>query len=288
MSGECLLLEMFMLKPAKPAAAGVAVALSLVLGLGMLAQKAEALAIVIFSPPPQAQPAPKVAEQRLAEIANYDVIVFIDSSRSMSKTLSPETRWSNTPVYPLPAGVSPSLSRWQWCSEQTENLSEQLQKSLKSHVNDHLKVVLFSDNYKVYKDVDLNSVPTFFASNHPYGNTNANAALRSQFRAYFDARDKNREAVRPLLVAMITDGCPDDPLALRQTIIDATNKMQDPNEIAITFLQVGIDPKATKYLRELDDCLVGSKARFDIVTTKSFDQVNQSGLAIALLDAVHK
>jgi uncharacterized protein YegL len=278
-----------MLQITKPAAAGVAIALSLVLGLGSLAQKAEALAVVIFSPPQQSQPAPKVSEERLAEIANYDVIVFIDSSRSMSKGLSPETRWSaNSSSSALPAGMSPTESRWQWCSEQTEGLSKQLQSAHNDKLKDHLKVVLFSDNYKVYKNVDLASVPTFFASNHPYGNTNANAALRSQLRDYFEARDQNKEAVRPLLVAIITDGCPDDPLVLRQTIINATNKMQNPNEIAITFLQVGIDPKATKYLRELDECLVGSKAKYDIVTSKSFDQVNQSGLAIALLDAVHK
>ena len=274
-----------MLKMSKPAAAGLALALSFILGLGTMAQKAEALAVAIFAPQ---QPAPAVSPQRLAEIANYDVIVFIDSSRSMSKTLAPQSRRSARPVAELPAGVSPTESRWQWCSEQTESLSQQLQSSLKDHLNDHLKVVLFSDNYKVYKDIDLTSVPAFFASNQPYGNTNANAALRSQLRAYFAARDKNEGPVRPLLVAMITDGCPDDPLALRQTIIDATNKMHDPNEIAITFLQVGVDPQASKYLRELDDCLVGSKARYDIVTTKSFDQLNQSGLAIALLDAVHK
>jgi uncharacterized protein YegL len=277
-----------MCKSSKPAAAGAAIALSLILGLGSLASRAEALAVMIFSPSQNAQPiAPPVSEERLAEISKYDVIVFIDSSRSMSKSLSGETGWNPSPIVNLPTGVSPGESRWQWCSEQAESLSKQLENTLKKHPSDQLKVVLFSSKFKVYKNVDLTSVPTFFASNHPYGNTNANAALRSQLRAYFEAREQNKN-VKPLLVAMITDGCPDDPLALRQTIINATNQMQNPNEIAITFLQVGIDPKATKYLRELDDCLVGNKARYDIVTTKSFDQVNKSGLALALLDAVHK
>ncbi len=189
----------------------------------------------------------------------------------------PEARRYAAPIASAPAGVSPGESRWQWCSEQTESLGKQLQNTLKDHLKDHLKVVLFSDNYKVYKDIDLTSVPTFFASNQPYGNTNANAALRSQLRAYFAARDQNKDAVRPLLVAMITDGCPDDPLALRQTIIDATNKMQNPNEIAITFLQVGVDPKAlSKYLRELDDCLVGSKGSL----RHSHDQVLRSGKSV--------
>jgi hypothetical protein len=86
--------------------------------------------------------------------------------------------------------------------------------------------------------------------------------------------------------------------------------MHNADEIAITFLQVGVDPKASKYLRELDNDLVGAsttggvarkigsnssasniaglnEARYDIVTSKTFDQVNKSGLALALLDAVH-
>jgi uncharacterized protein YegL len=204
----------------------------------------------------------------------------------MSKTLSGEAHWTPTPIAELPSDVSPSESRWQWCSEQTDNLSQQLQTALSSPPDKNIRVVLFNDRYKVFKDVDLNSVPTFFANNRPSGNTNANAALRSQLREYFAARDQE-ENVKPLLVAMITDGLPDDPLTLRQTIIDATKKMRNPGEIAITFLQVGVDPKATQYLRDLDHGL-GSRAKYDIVTSKSFDQLNKSGLALALLDAVHK
>jgi len=275
-----------MFKLLRPAVAGVAVALSLFLGAGALISRADAMAVVVFSPPMQSKPAP-VSDERLATIADYDVIVFIDSSKSMSKTLSGTTKWTATPVANLPSDVSPDESRWQWCAEQTESLSKQLQRSLKAHAQDHLKVVLFNDRYKVYKDVDLSSVPNFFNNNRPGGNTNANDALKSQLRAYFAAREQN-ENVKPLLVAMITDGCPDDPLGLRQTIIDATKRMHSPDEIAITFLQVGVDPKATRYLRELDNDLVKARARYDIVTSKSFDQLDKSGLALALLDAVHK
>ena len=285
MSGECLVESTEMFKLPKPAA-GVAIALSCFLGIGVMASRAEALAVVIFSPPEQAKPAAP-PPTRMSQIANYDVIVFIDSSRSMSRSLSPETRWTEKPRYELPEGIAPGQSKWQWCAEQTENLSKQLEDNFKNHPDDHLKVVMFSDKSTEYKDVDLRSVPTFFANNHPYGNTNANAALRAQLHEYFAKRDTNKDSVRPLLVAFITDGAPDDPFALRQTIIDATKKMQNPDEIAITFLQVGIDPSAGKYLRELD-CGLGSSAKYDIVTTKSFSQLNQTGLAVALLDAVHK
>ena len=277
-----------MFKLPKPAATGVALALSCFLGLGAFASRAEALAVVILSPPEQAKPSAPTPT-RMAQIANYDVIVFIDSSRSMSCTISPETRWVEHPRYQLPEGVVPGQSKWQWCAEQTEKLSKQLDSSFQNRADDHLKVVMFSDKSKEYKDVDMSSVPTFFADNHPVGKTNADEALRIQLKEYFAKRDHNKEAVRPLLVAFITDGAPDDPFGLRQTIIDATKKMQNQDEVAITFLQVGIDPKASRYLHELDSDLVkSSSAKYDIVTTKSFNQVNESGLAVALLDAVHK
>lgn len=273
-----------MFKITQPFLAAVAAAMSLILALGLLVLDANALAIVVLSPPAPAQSMPVLPPEKLAAISNRDVIVFIDSSRSMSRSIDPSGHLPGRRRN-AEADGPPAPSRWQWCSEQTEHLSHDLHNTLK----DHLKVVLFSDNYKVYKDVDLTSVPAFFARNKPYGNTNATKALRSQLHAYFAARDSaaGSQKPRPLLVAMITDGCPDEPMLLRQTIIDATKKMHSADEIAITFLQVGVDPSATKYLRELDDCLVGDKARFDIVSARSFEQLNRSGLSMALLDAVN-
>jgi hypothetical protein len=287
----------------KPAVAGVALALSLISAItsaGTVAvAPADALAVTIFAPPQADLP-----QDKLNEIAKRDVIVFIDSSKSMARSVGPDARYcagTNMPGYAL---SSEGESRWQWCSEQTDLLGKQLQNTLK----DQLKVVVFSESFKEYKNVDLSSVPTFFSGTRPGGVTNATAALRSQLRGYFAARDRKNGEVRPLLVAIITDGSPDDPNSLRQTVIDATKKMHNPSEIAITFLQVGVDPKASRYLRELDHDLVGAdstgtnsgvphkrgnsiaalnEARYDIVTSKTFDQVNKSGLALALLDAVH-
>ncbi|MBU6454794.1 MAG: hypothetical protein KGS72_23705 [Cyanobacteria bacterium REEB67] len=288
----------------KPAVTGVVLALSLFSAFATAGTVAvspvNALAVTIFAPPGADLP-----QDKLNEIAKRDVIVFIDSSKSMARSIGPDARYCAETKVPSYALSSEGESRWQWCSEQTDLLGKQLQNTLK----DQLKVVVFSESYKEYKNVDLSSVPTFFSGTRPGGVTNATAALRSQLRGYFAARDQKKSDVRPLLVAIITDGSPDDPMSLRQTIIDATKKMHNSAEITITFLQVGVDAKASKYLRELDNDLVGAgntgtasdsvahksgntiaalnEARYDIVTTKTFDQVNKSGLALALLDAVH-
>ncbi|MFA7336930.1 MAG: hypothetical protein WC028_09120 [Candidatus Obscuribacterales bacterium] len=230
----------------------------------------EAFSIAVISPPAVvSEPVDKV---KLENLKAYDVIVFIDASHSMA------------------IADCGGQSRWQWCKAQTMALSNSL-KVQKVPLGDHLKMVAFSDNFKVYPDVNWDSVSRFFECNKPSGNTDMNRAIKSELGQYFAARKalnslKSGGTLRPLLIAMITDGLPDRPLALKETIIEATKQMTESDEIAITFLQVGTDLKATKYLQELDECLVARKAVHDIVKSKTFEQINRSGLISALLQSV--
>lgn len=238
--------------------------------LALLPITSEAFSIAVISPP--ALVSEPIDEVKLENLKAYDVIVFIDASHSMA------------------IADCGGQSRWQWCKEQTVNLSKVL-KMQKVPLGDHLKMVAFSDNFKVYPDVNWDSVSRFFESNKPSGNTDMNRAIKSELGQYFAARKsltslKSGGTSRPILIAMITDGLPDRPLALKETIIEATKQMTESDQIAITFLQVGTDLKATRYLQELDECLVGRKAVHDIVTTKTFEQINRSGLVSALLQSV--
>ncbi len=226
-----------------------------------------AFSVAVYAPPIKNKSQPDAAainKSQLAALKNYDVIVFIDASNSMK-------------VGDCDQGRS---TRWQWCREQTTALRNTLGKSM----NGHLKIVAFSDNFKVYPNVEMDSIPSFFAEHKPSGNTDTTRAIKSQLSQYFASR-KADKTTRPLLIAMITDGLPDRPQSLSDVIVQATQQMEDPKEIAITFLQVGIDSKATKYLQELDECLISRKARYDIVTTKTYDQLS-GGLASALLQSV--
>lgn len=238
-------------------------AFCLSVSLSLLPIASEAFSIAVISPPPVQQPVDKV---QLENLKNHDVIVFVDASHSMA------------------ISDCAGQSRWQWCKEQSVALGD----TLKVPLGTHLKLVAFSENFKVYPDINWNSVAGFFEKNKPTGNTDATRAIKSQLNQYFAARKALQpgQTMRPLLIAMITDGSPDRPLSLKETIIEATKQMNDSNEVAITFLQVGSDAKATRYLQELDDCLVSHKARFDIVKTKTFAQLSQTGLVNALLQSV--
>lgn len=266
-------------------------ALCLSLALSLCPTVSQAFSVAVLTSPSQDQSvtSSNVNQSQVAALANYDVIVFIDASRSMDKK------------------DCAGKSRWEWCQDQTAALGS----ALKAPLGSHLKVVAFNDSYKEYPDVDWNAIPTFFQKNRPSGNTDATRAIKKQLDSFFAERSNKmngsnsmssanssinsnnsnnlgdaQATQRPLLIAMITDGCPDKPGSLRDVIIEATKKLDDPSNLAITFLQVGNDEVARKYLEELDECLVSRKAKYDVVSSKPFSELNQMGLVQALLQTV--
>jgi len=70
--------------------------------------------------------------------------------------------------------------------------------------------------------------------------------------------------------------------------VAATKKMTNEKELGILFLQVGQDPTATQYLQKLDDDLVAKAgAKWDIVDTKTYEQIGNMSLTQVLLDAIN-
>jgi hypothetical protein len=263
----CLSVNGKQAKQAGKQTAGLFSALCLSLTLALFPTVSQAFSVAVLTNPNQDQDVStsksgNVTQAQVAALANYDVIVFIDASRSMDKK------------------DCAGKSRWEWCQEQTTALGN----TLKAPLGSHLKVVAFNDSFKEYPDVDWAAIPTFFQRHRPSGNTDATRAIKKQLDSFFAARSSG--TARPLLVAMITDGCPDKPQSLRDTLIEATRKLDNPSDLAITFLQVGSDPVAKKYLEELDECLVSRKAKYDIVSSKPFAELNQMGLVQALLQSV--
>jgi hypothetical protein len=72
-----------------------------------------------------------------------------------------------------------------------------------------------------------------------------------------------------------------------QVILDATQKLDRDEELAISFIQVGIDETATKFLKILDDDLGRAGAKFDIVDTITMDDMEDLTLKEVLLSAIN-
>jgi uncharacterized protein YegL len=198
-------------------------------------------------------------------LGQHEVVVMIDKSGSM-----------NTPD--CPGG----LSRWEWCAQQATALS----KESEDYWPEGITVVVFSNDFDVYPHAHVKEVADVFKNYSPGGSTNTGSALWDRLRAYLKERAKNPKTTKPLVIAVITDGEPTDGRTTAEAIISATSQMQQPGDISIAFLQVGIGATGAALLDELADKLVEEGARYDIVEHKTFGSLQKLGLRQALVSAI--
>ncbi|MBA4446915.1 hypothetical protein FHL01_17535, partial [Cylindrospermopsis raciborskii CS-506_C] len=69
-------------------------------------------------------------------------------------------------------------------------------------------------------------------------------------------------------------------------VIKASRKMDKDEELAISLIQVGRDPQATKFLKTLDDQLQSVGPKFDICDTVTLDELEEMSLTEVLMNAI--
>lgn len=228
-------------------------------------------------------------EPEIQKLGTYDLALVIDKSASMTYRLNqrnaptklPEVVGLDRPVAP-PADPGDSITRWDWCKNQAANLADQIKKVLPMG----LKISLFSNSFDSYSNVDAAKVATLFDEVEPCGGTHVSKVLSHHFDEYFAQRQANGQNTKPLLVAIITDGAPEDGFRTKEAIIRATKHMTRPDEILVAILQVGNDRRAPKILNDLDQELIHQNAKYDIVEVKTFAEIKKQGLAKTLANLV--
>lgn len=228
-------------------------------------------------------------EPEIQKLGTYDLALVIDKSASMTYRLNQRNAPQKQPAVdaldrPITLAADPgdSITRWDWCKNQARNLADQIKKVLPAG----LKISMFSNNYDSYADVDGEKVETLFNEVEPSGGTNVSRVLTHHLNEYFAHRDADGANAKPLLLAMITDGAPEDGMKTKEAIIRATKNMKRSDEILIVILQVGNDRRAPKFLADLDEGLVNQSAKYDIVEVKSFAEIKKQGLARTLANLV--
>ena len=122
-------------------------------------------------------------------------------------------------------------------------------------------------SYVKYENVQsADRVMQLFKQNRPNGTTNLAAVLADAVKPDTPAADGRLFFGRPETILVITDGVPDNAQAVEEVIINATNQyMRTDNDLSISFIQIGDDSRADKWLQLLDDELQGKGAKFDAV-----------------------
>ncbi|MEB3826658.1 vWA domain-containing protein [Phormidium sp. CCY1219] len=198
-------------------------------------------------------------------IENRDYTLIIDKSGSMS-------------IADQPGGKT----RWNSAQESTLALARRCEE----FDPDGITVYLFSGRFKRYDNVTTAKVEQIYQENEPMGRTNLAAVLQDAVTNYFQRKSAGETKPEGETILVVTDGEPDDRRAVMELIIQASRKLDRDEELAISFIQVGKDPQALRFLKALDDELQGVGAKFDIVDTITMEDMEEVPLKEVLLNAI--
>lgn len=173
-------------------------------------------------------------------------------------------------------------SRWAIMQESTIALANKCEEL----DPDGITVYLFSGRFKRYNNVTAAKVMQIFQENEPSGTTNLAIVLQDALNSYFQRKISGQTKPNGETILVVTDGEPDDRKEVMKTIIEASRKLDRDEELAISFIQVGNAPEATKFLKILDDELQSAGAKFDIVDTVTMDDMEEMTLTEVLLNAI--
>lgn len=198
-------------------------------------------------------------------LENRDYTLIIDKSGSMATKDQPGSK-----------------SRWAAMEESTLAIASKCEEL----DPDGLTVYVFSGKFKRYDNVTASKVSDIFRENEPSGRTDLAGVLLDATNDYFRRKAAKQTKPNGETIVVVTDGEPDDRKAVMRVIIEASRRMDKDEELAITFIQVGTDQQATKFLKVLDDELQGAGAKFDIVDTVTIDDMEDMTLTEVLLNAI--
>ena len=198
-------------------------------------------------------------------LENRDYTLIIDKSGSMA---TPDQKAGRT--------------RWVAAEESTFALASKCEQ----FDPDGITVYTFSGRFKRYENVTSSKVTQVFRENDPSGTTDLATVLKHATDNYFQRKAAGESKPNGETILVISDGEPDDRKAVMKVIIETSRRMDKDEELAISFIQVGNDPNATRFLKVLDDEKQSAGAKFDICDTITMDDMEDYSLSEVLLNAI--
>lgn len=203
-------------------------------------------------------------------LQDRDYVLVLDRSGSMEE----------------PVSAKSSKSRWQ----SSEETAVCVARTIAKVDPDGIDVYTFWNKFKRYANVTPDTVAQVFKEQQPNGGTSLVPVLTDALygaEGHFTRKSANRMKKNGTMILVVTDGQPDDQQEVASLIIKAANQIERDEELAISFIQVGNDPAASKFLKSLDDDLQTKGAKYDIVDTKTTEEIGDMDLQEVLLAALN-
>ncbi|MBN8660643.1 MAG: VWA domain-containing protein [Candidatus Obscuribacter phosphatis] len=201
-------------------------------------------------------------------LKDYEIYLLIDRSGSMEDEVDGDPRYR---------------SRWEWVQKVTADFT----REAKDFAGKSLTVVPFNDQMSIYRDITPENLGSVFRGMRPQGATNLMTPLQFAFQD-FENRTKgsqpNQPVGRKLLIAVITDGEPQYYETCARVIVEATQKQTEQFQKELIFLGIGENTIGEGVFNFFDDALMAQGAKFDIVDVVNFDELQDLGIAGAMME----
>ncbi|BAY86326.1 hypothetical protein NIES267_58320 [Calothrix parasitica NIES-267] len=199
-----------------------------------------------------------------SNLTNRDYTIIIDISGSMATTDYPQgtTRWIAAQKYTLA-----------------------LAKKCEQLDPDGITVYMFAEKFQRYDFVTSSKVKQIFEENKPQGGANLLTVLQDALNNYFQRKANSKTKPCGETILVITDGVSSNRIGISQTIIDATQRIDNNQELIISFIQVGYEPHISKAIKSWDDELESNGAKFDIVNSLTLDEIEKITFTQVLINS---
>lgn len=200
-------------------------------------------------------------------LENRDYTIILDQSGSMgTKDMEGRTRWRSA-----------------------EESVIAIASKCEQYDADGLTLYLFNRRFKRFENVTSERVASIFKENDPQGGTDIAAPLKDAVDNYFSRKKAGKAKANGEIMLVITDGVPDTPTGQADVIRvlrEAANGIELDSELGISFIQIGKDEDAKKFLQICDDDMKKVGAKFDIVDTITYDQLQETSITDILMRAI--
>lgn len=179
-----------------------------------------------------------------------------------------------------------STTRWESARKAVEKLVEVM---FKFDTDGSVPLYLFDDKVEfVGECVNSGQVVEVFDKYKPRGTTDLAQCLDAVVEKYVGKNRTNFALVPGTTIVVILDGSTDSNEAvknlIRKVADPANGYIENHSNVGFSFIQIGDDPGATAFLKELDDGLVG---RPDVCDTKKDNELfAPGGVERVLRDAI--
>lgn len=173
----------------------------------------------------------------------------------------------------------------QWIAAQDSILT--LAKKCEKFDSDGLSIYIASTPIQKYEHKTHKALVELFQGEYSSQTINLADALKVALDNYFSRKASGQTQENGEIIIVLLDKEPKERMAVVKLLVEATQKMDNGEELGIMFAQVGDDLITRGFLAALDDDLSAAGAKFDIADTKVLKEMEESAISEFLLNAIN-